>query len=284
MEPSCGDAVFLAAAAETRPDGQPFVGDLVGYDLHADSVADGLRTLASAGVVADLRVADFFDVEPDPSYSAVVGNPPYIRFQGFGGASRAASLRRAAAAEVSISGLASSWAAFVVHASTFLELGGRMGLVLPAELLSVNYAASIRRYLLASFASIELVLFEELVFAGVQADVVVSGGRVSRRAERPLCSLSDEEHRDNRVALRLSLAPNSTDREVDRSSGRSRGGYGFARRAAEWPFGALELVGEHHLGNGHRGKQFLLHQPSRGSGTRTKPGRFDQDPSVGIVT
>lgn len=173
LEPSCGDAVFLAAAAETRPAGQPFAGELVGYDLHADSVADGLKTLASAGVVADLRVADFFDVEPDPSYSAVVGNPPYIRFQGFGGASRAASLRRAAAADVSISGLASSWAAFVVHSSTFLEPGGRMGLVLPAELLSVNYAAAIRRYLLASFASIELVLFEELVFAGVQADVVV---------------------------------------------------------------------------------------------------------------
>lgn len=173
LEPSCGDAVFLAAAAQAKPGGQDFRGDLVGYDLHQDSVRDGRETLSSMGVDAELRVGDFFDVEPDPSYSAVVGNPPYIRFQGFSGESRATSVRRAAAVDVNISGLASSWAAFVVHSSTFLTQGGRMGLVLPAELLSVNYAASIRKYLLASFASIELILFEELVFAGVQADVVV---------------------------------------------------------------------------------------------------------------
>lgn len=173
LEPSCGDAVFLAAAAATRPGEVGFVGELVGYDLHADSIKHGRATLASLAVDADLRLADFFEVEPDPSYSAVIGNPPYIRFQGFGGESRATSVRRAAAVDVNISGLASSWAAFVVHASTFLTPGGRMGLVLPAELLSVNYAASIRKYLLSSFASIELILFEELVFAGVQADVVV---------------------------------------------------------------------------------------------------------------
>lgn len=55
--------------------------------------------------------------------------------------------------------LALSWAAFAVHAALFLRPGGRMGPVLLAELLSVNYAAEVRRFLFGSFARVDLMLF-----------------------------------------------------------------------------------------------------------------------------
>ena len=48
-----------------------------------------------------------------------------------------------------------------------------MGLVLPAELLSVNYAAEVRRFLLQSFASVDLVMFTERVFPDVQEEVLL---------------------------------------------------------------------------------------------------------------
>jgi hypothetical protein len=48
-----------------------------------------------------------------------------------------------------------------------------MGLVLPAELLSVNYAADIRRFLLQRFEKVQLVMFEERVFPGVLEEVVL---------------------------------------------------------------------------------------------------------------
>lgn len=174
LEPSCGDAIFLAAAGdELRRWTTPQARQLAGYDIHEGSIAAGEARLAELGLDADLRLGDFFAADARSVYDAVLGNPPFIRFQGFGGQSRAASLERALAVGVSLSGLASSWAAFLVHASTFLKAGGRMGLVLPAELLSVNYAGPVREYLLRSFASIELILFENLIFPGVQADVVV---------------------------------------------------------------------------------------------------------------
>ena len=69
--------------------------------------------------------------------------------------------------------LASSWAAFTVHAALFLKPEGRLGLVLPAELLTVNYAAEVRRFLMARFARVRLVLFTERVFPGVQEEVVL---------------------------------------------------------------------------------------------------------------
>src|SRR5262249_33261243 len=74
---------------------------------------------------------------------------------------------------VRLSQLASSWAAFTVHATAFLRPGGRLGLVLPAELLSVGYAAQVRQFLLSRFKSVRLVLFEKLVFPEVLEEVVL---------------------------------------------------------------------------------------------------------------
>ncbi|MDN5856835.1 MAG: SAM-dependent methyltransferase, partial [Actinomycetia bacterium] len=102
-----------------------------------------------------------------------IGNPPYIRYQDFAGEARVRSRAAALRAGVRLTNLASSWAAFAVHSALFLRPGGRMGLVLPAELLSVNYAAEVRRFLLESFATVELVMFSERVFPGVQEDVVL---------------------------------------------------------------------------------------------------------------
>ena len=46
-----------------------------------------------------------------------------------------------------------------MHAALFLRTGGRLGLVLPAELLTVNYAAEVRKFLTERFAKVRLVLF-----------------------------------------------------------------------------------------------------------------------------
>lgn len=60
-----------------------------------------------------------------------------------------------------------------MHSAEFLRPGGRLGLVLPAELLTVNYAADVRRYLMRSFGRVRLVLFTERVFPGVLEEVVL---------------------------------------------------------------------------------------------------------------
>src|SRR3546814_9311549 len=72
-----------------------------------------------------------------------------------------------------LSGLASSWAAFTVHGSLNLQPGGRLGFVLPAELLHANYAAPVRRFLFENFAQVDLVLFEERVFAEAETEALL---------------------------------------------------------------------------------------------------------------
>ena len=176
LEPSCGEAVFLAAAYQrlsSFASHSPKAKQLVGLDIHSDAITTAAKALEAISGRAQLSTADFFVISTEPRFDAVVGNPPYVRYQNFTGEARARAREAAMAQGVRLPGLASSWAAFVVHAASFLKPDGRLALVLPAELLSVNYAGPVRRYLMQRFARVRLVLFEERVFPGVLEEVVL---------------------------------------------------------------------------------------------------------------
>jgi adenine-specific DNA methylase len=146
---------------------------LSGIDIHADSVFEAHRLLENEGLSHHVLAGDFFDAEPTADYDAVLGNPPYVRYQTFAGQARTRAQAAAGRAGVRLDGLASSWAAFVVHATGFLKPNGRLALVLPAELLFANYAQQVRRFLVKRFGSIRLVMFRQLVFPDVLEEVVL---------------------------------------------------------------------------------------------------------------
>jgi N-6 DNA Methylase len=177
LEPSCGEAAFLLAAGERLDALAGSVdatrGRLDGIELHEGSARHAETLVRAAGHDVAVQVSDFFTLAPTPVYDAVIGNPPYVRYQDFSGVARARGRAAALGAGVTLTGLASSWAAFTVHAAMFLRPGGRLGLVLPAELLTVNYAAEVRHFLVQRFARVRLVLFTKRVFPGVLEEVVL---------------------------------------------------------------------------------------------------------------
>jgi adenine-specific DNA-methyltransferase len=179
LEPSCGEAAFLVAAARRMSalgPGRPGAGRLDGVDVHPASARQARLILAGTGHRTSIEVADFFTLTPGEAgrrYDAVIGNPPFVRYQDFTGEARARSREAALRAGVNLTRLASSWAAFAVHSALFLKPGGRLALVLPAELLSVNYAAEVRQFLMRRFGTVRLVLFTERVFPGVLEEVVL---------------------------------------------------------------------------------------------------------------
>lgn len=177
LEPACGEAAFLTSAARrltkiAADRGQAPVA-VHGVELHAASARQAESLVQELGGEVQVEVADFFTVEPTAAYDVVIGNPPYVRYQDFAGDARTRSRAAALRAGVSLTGLASSWAAFTVHSALFLKPGGRLGLVLPAELLTVNYAAPVRRFLVERFSDVRLVMFTERVFPGVMEEVVL---------------------------------------------------------------------------------------------------------------
>jgi len=184
LDPTCGEAVFLLHAgialkelggATDQPEAQ-----LYGVDLHAESLEHAEATLLEAGVSARLLRSDFFAIPtpdqlgcPLPLMDAVIGNPPFVRYQDHKGAARAIASRAAMKQGVRLSGLASSWASALVHACAFLKPEGRLAIVLPAELLTVHYAEPVRLWLRRRFAAVSMVMFERLQFEDALEKVVL---------------------------------------------------------------------------------------------------------------
>lgn len=176
LEPSAGDAAFLVSAVDRLRELAPRrirPPTVYGVEIHAHSAGVARKRVSDVGGKADIELSDFFAVQPDQAFDAVIGNPPYIRYQDFAGEDRARARGAAIRGGVSLTGLASSWAAFTVHSALFLKKGGRLAFVLPAELLSVNYASPVRKFLFSRFRDVQLVLFDEQVFPEAEADVVL---------------------------------------------------------------------------------------------------------------
>ncbi|MBI3322276.1 MAG: class I SAM-dependent methyltransferase [Candidatus Omnitrophica bacterium] len=184
LEPSCGDGNVLLEAANVlvgRKRHKAEVGDLlVGIELDDKEAASCLRRLHEQGINSQrtVVVGDFFECcrEMETAgikFDAVVGNPPFIRYQHFSEKQREVAIEIMHASGLKPNRLMNSWVPFLVGATRLLSDRGRLAMVIPAELLQVNYAAEVRRLLSESYSRITLVTFRQLVFEGIQQEVVL---------------------------------------------------------------------------------------------------------------
>ena len=184
LDPTCGEAVFLLAAARNLQKAGASTDEigrqLTGVDLHRPSLDESRGLLSEEGYDARLMPADFFDL-PTPTQfgdtigwqDAIVGNPPFVRYQEFSGDARKKAIQAALAQGVRLSQLTSSWAPTLIHAAAFLKPNGRLAMVAPAELLTVHYAEPVRRWLRERFGAVTLVMFERLQFDAAEEQVVL---------------------------------------------------------------------------------------------------------------
>lgn len=164
IDPSCGDGRFLEAAGRA---GQV---RLVGCDVSSEALATTRERLAARRLGADLIEADFFTLEPTevPPVDVVIGNPPFIRYQCFDERSRRAALASALRLGVRLTRLTSTWAPFLLHATRFLNEGGRLAMVVPAEITQTQYGLQTLAALLRRFSAVHLLTFEENFFEDAQ--------------------------------------------------------------------------------------------------------------------
>lgn len=178
LDPSFGGLVFLEAARDRLrrlgASSEAIANQLYGIDV--DEQANALARESSwLGLERSHFVTrDFFSVESTelPQVDALIGNPPYIRYQEFNG-SAAAARQLALKAGVRLTRLASSWAPFVVHGTSFVIPGGRFAQVLPAELLHAQYAQQVVEFLRREYEQVLVAVFDERVFPGALEDVVL---------------------------------------------------------------------------------------------------------------
>ncbi len=165
LEPSCGDGRILRELASVS-------GEVQGVELVPEE-AEKARVFAP---VANESLFTWMPAGSRSCWDAVAGNPPYIRFGSWPADQREPALDLMRAEGLKASKLTNAWVPFVVASTVAVRRGGRVGLVIPAELLQVTYAAQLRDYLLRQFSDITLVTFERLVFEGVLQEVVLFCG------------------------------------------------------------------------------------------------------------
>ncbi|KZS69122.1 lactate dehydrogenase [Mycobacterium kansasii] len=162
LEPSCGDGRILRELAQRS-------GQARGVELIAEEASQARQY---APVVAK-SLFDWLTKAQRGKWDGVAGNPPYIRFGNWPAEQRDPALELMRAEGLKPTKLTNAWVPCVVASTVAVRDGGRVGLVLPAELLQVSYAAQLRDYLLAQFSAITLVTFERLLFEGVTQEVVL---------------------------------------------------------------------------------------------------------------
>lgn len=173
LDPSFGGGVFLHAAEQCISDlgGDP-ANTIFGVEMDPATREDTAARLEPAVEKENLWLADFFDIEPQ-NFDAVIGNPPFVRYQTFTGTSREQSLKRASDQGVRLPRLASSWAAFVIHSVAMLRPGGRLAMVLPMEMWHASYALPVVNHLKDKFEHLQLITFRQRLFTDISQDTVL---------------------------------------------------------------------------------------------------------------
>jgi adenine-specific DNA-methyltransferase len=151
LDPSCGDGRFLAHHAAST-----------GVELDPRNARLAHQRVPGASIFQ----AEFFRWASDTAcrFEAAVGNPPFIRYQHFGGKTRELALELAGRLGVKISGLASSWAPFLVVTAGLLKPGGRMAFVVPAEIGHAPYASPVLSFLCSRFHQVRIIAIRERLF------------------------------------------------------------------------------------------------------------------------
>lgn len=204
LEPSCGDGNFVESAIlrfqALGITGENLKGRIKGVELLEEESLKAKVRAAYLGLNSNTIVnSDFFqflEENGNTRFDLVIGNPPFIRYQNFPEEHRKLAIKRMQELGLNPNKLTNIWVPFLVISASLLNENGKLGMVIPAELFQVKYAAETRVFLSKFFERITIVTFKKLVFDNIQQEVVlllcekhVQGGKGIRVIE---CENLDE--------------------------------------------------------------------------------------------
>lgn len=176
LEPSCGDGSFISAIAdrlhEMDASNQAIQHNVTGVEL------DKIEAKKAGQYGPNIVQSDFFtyyqnSIDDKKEFDVIVGNPPFIRYQNFEEEYRKIAFELMTKHGFHPNRLTNIWLPFLVLACKALKSDGRVGMVIPAELFQVDYAAEARLFLSNFFERLTLVTFKKLVFVDIQQEVIL---------------------------------------------------------------------------------------------------------------
>ena len=149
LEPSCGDGRFFRPLAASTGVGAA----ITAFELDAAEAAKAQSQATELRLKASVRPADFLGWAVDQlhnngeRFDAVVGNPPFVRYQYLPENFQKLAEQIFQALGCKFTKHTNAWVPFVLASIALLRPGGRLGMVVPAEIIHVMHAQSLRSYL-----------------------------------------------------------------------------------------------------------------------------------------
>jgi len=150
LEPSCGDGVFLRGLSNLSTNGLRSIKAFEIEPIEAKKAKDIGNEFKKVDV--DIEGRDFLGwaltklLNP-PQFDAIVGNPPFIRYQYLDSNLQNISEQIFKVFHLPFTKHTNAWVPFVISSLALLRPGGRLAMVVPSELLHVLHAESLRMYL-----------------------------------------------------------------------------------------------------------------------------------------
>ncbi|WP_445721512.1 Eco57I restriction-modification methylase domain-containing protein [Flavobacterium sp.] len=167
LEPSVGDGVFISELNEF----ENIDISLTALDINKLELSIASeKWLGNNGTFIDI---DFLEYSNDDKFSAIIGNPPYIKKNRLSDNQIKLSKKIHFNENLSEASVKNIWATFIVKSNTLLNDDGVLAFVLPSELLQVEFAKEINEYLNNEFEKIEIFTFNELLFECKGQDTIV---------------------------------------------------------------------------------------------------------------
>ncbi|WP_179367628.1 Eco57I restriction-modification methylase domain-containing protein [Winogradskyella forsetii] len=167
LEPSVGDGAFVDSLKSFQ--------DL---SIKLDAVDINANELKKAAIRwkkrnSNFKEIDFLEFNPKRHYSAVIGNPPYVKKNILSDEQIEMSKEIHNQAKLSEATSKNIWVTFLIKSIGLLQKNGVLAFVLPSELLQVQFAEEIREYLKKEFDRIEIFTFNDLMFECKGQDTIV---------------------------------------------------------------------------------------------------------------
>lgn len=175
LEPGCGDGVFLEKIGLHLNDST-----VLGFEIDsAEAIKARCRAHSAKLDNFTVRERDFLAWavkalrNESCKFDAVVGNPPFIRYQYLPSVfqSRAETIFRDL--NCRFTRHTNAWVPFVLASFALLRPGGRLAMVVPAEIIHVLHAGSLREYLGKLARKITIIDPEELWFSNTLQGAVI---------------------------------------------------------------------------------------------------------------
>ncbi|UKN02236.1 Eco57I restriction-modification methylase domain-containing protein [Paracrocinitomix mangrovi] len=179
LEPSCGDGQFIASLFAKNAIHLNADIDIELIDINKSELEKANKLIPS-GVKYNSVTQDYLErfINGQAKYSLIIGNPPYIKKSHLQEKQidRCEEVHQMMKEYNSIvtsnAKIKNIWPAFIEANIMSLTDDGILCLVIPAEILQVKYAQELRALIADEFDRVEVFAFNELIFEGIQQDVI----------------------------------------------------------------------------------------------------------------